>query len=69
MLVMYDKEYCKCCFFSVVIGRTISKITTKRAGFSDQRSVILESILRGIKAIKLNCWEGIFRTRLEQTRQ
>ena len=54
----------RCCF-----GRVYRKLRRHIAFFTDQRLQLLSEVISGIKAIKMNVWEGVFENLFKNIRR
>ena len=47
--------------FQMVMGKKAAKLRGKAAAFTDQRLVVMNEIISGIRAVKMYAWEWNFR--------
>ena len=55
--------------YIVLIARKISGFQRKAAGFTDRRLALINEIIHGIRAVKMNAWEWNFRDKVNRVRR
>lgn len=58
-----------CTLLRCGIGRVYKKLRQRTVFFMDHRLRLLSEILSGIRAIKINAWEGVFKRLIKDVRR